>query len=198
VRKPSNNVSLFIAAVAATGALLAGIAAFGGNDGGDKPVTTNQGGGTQVVCKQVTDGCKIENIQVVTPSPGLDDNAVAAQIRRDGPWGKPGARPFMVLRDKISDDELGLYVRTTPTADGKRIGIIQHHDTAWVECKVTTDFDPDPGTGNGPLWYRVHYHEVSGGPLESNPTDPTTGWSYAYYLSPNGHNGELPTCPSTQ
>lgn len=92
----------------------------------------------------------------------------------------------------MGGQSVDLLVRDTPTRAGHRLGLVAHLSTVWVDCVRTTDFDPDPGTGFGPRWYRVHV-QAARPVMTSDPTD-QTAWAYGYYLSPNGHDGQLPDC----
>ncbi len=107
-------------------------------------------------------------------------------ISETGPW------PFIVY----DDGGIGLKVRTTNTIDGVQIGGIPTKNTAWVICKETSDFNPDPERGVGALWYRVAWptDTASTEYYISQPSDPHKGWAFAGYLDPVGHNGDVPTC----
>lgn len=95
-----------------------------------------------------------------------------------------------------SDDGLGLFILNAPNRDGYHIGVANHHAIVWVDCAVTSDFDPEPAVGWGPLWYRVHWPntERSDASASSSPSDPSNGYAFGYYLRPSGTNGRVPIC----
>jgi hypothetical protein len=46
-------------------------------------------------------------------------------------------------------------VLSAPNRHGHRIGLALHASTLWIECRLVTDFDSDPSSGNGPQWQRI-------------------------------------------
>lgn len=105
--------------------------------------------------------------------------------RGDGPW------QFVVL-----DTGIGLKVRSTNRIEAEQLGGLQEQHYAWVDCYAVSDFDADPTTGRGPIWYRVRWgqQEPSLDFFESDPGAGTRAWAYAGYLQPWGHNGDIPEC----
>lgn len=103
-----------------------------------------------------------------------------------GPW------PFVVVRTR----GIGLKVRTTPLPMGEQIGSLSELDPVWVTCRRDSDFDPDPSTGNGPIWFQVTWSDERLGSdfRHSQYTAASTGWAYGGYLVPIGQDGEVPDC----
>lgn len=101
----------------------------------------------------------------------------------NGPW------PFAVVRDQ----NIGLKVRTTNTAEGMQIGGLAHLHTAWAVCKQRSGFDPE---GLGDLWYKIKWdnQQRSTAFFESETGATDTGWVISSYLVPVNHNGNIPDC----
>jgi hypothetical protein len=196
------KISLGIAAVAAAGALIGGIAALVAHDSGgsNSHDSHNQ---ANVTISGGAGGCigAGQNVVVNCPSPApintdQPDSSIASSIARTARPAAPGPWAFTVLFDEVGGKPLGLYIRSSPDRNGHHIGLALHLTAVWVDCVKVTTFDPDLGTGNGPRWYKVHWPsaERSDAIGRSDPSDPAQGWAYAYYLRPNGTNGQVPAC----
>lgn len=195
------KITLALAAVTAVGGLLAGIAALA--DGGGS--TANKSGGDINVGTGANGGCYVaghDNV-VECPSPasitatGASDSAIAHSISRSATPAGEGPWAFTVLHDDVGGRYLGLWIRSSPNRAGYHIGLALHLAPVFVDCVKTTRFDPDPGTGSGPRWYKVHWPNSKpseSSEFSSSPSDPAQGWAYAYYLSPNGTNGQVRQC----
>jgi hypothetical protein len=165
-----------------------------GKDSGSD--TSADDGGVNIQCtingeELSGETCKYE---ASVPDPEEADEAEVRQAaeefadmppKGDGPW------PFVV-----TGSEIGLKVRSTNTREGEQLGGLDELHTAWVICKAVSDFDADPSTDVGPLWYKIGWtqQQPSTGFFESTPTTEQTAWAYAGYLVPSGHNGAVPDC----
>ncbi len=156
----------------------------GGSENGC--VVNANGNGTTVNCGGAPP------VAIASDAPNADDAEVAKQIRRDsapmgsGPWA------FSVL----FDNKIGLFVRNNPEQSGYHLGYAAHGAILYVDCVKDSSFDPEPGQGFGPHWYRVHWPNSTKSEelYASNPSDPPQGWAWAFYMRPNGTNGNVPKC----
>jgi hypothetical protein len=137
----------------------------------------------------------------VTPpkvDPSADSRAAAKTIFRDVPPVGRGPWPFAVLNDNVGSQNVGQYVLSAPNRRGHHVGLALHASTLWVECRLVTDFDPDPSSGNGPEWLRIHWSRnpatTTNAAGTSSPSGPFRGFVYAAYPAPDGSNGKVPTC----
>jgi len=105
----------------------------------------------------------------------------------------PSDRPAPYL---LAGTPHGVWVRSTPTIDGRHVGAVPDGGTVWADCQLTTDFDPNIADRTGPVWLRIRW--PSNRPNDnwgsSQPSDRYRGWMYAGLPIPAGHNGKLPTC----
>jgi hypothetical protein len=164
--------------------------------GGSGPDTNVDDGGVNIQCtingEQFSgQACEYE---AQLPDPEETDEAevrTAAEEFLDTPPVGDGPWPFVV-----TGSEIGLKVRSTNTREAEQLGGMAELHTAWVICQQQSDFDADPGTDAGPLWYQIGWtqQEPSTGYFESTPNTDQTAWAYAGYLVPSGHNGDVPTC----
>lgn len=117
--------------------------------------------------------------------------AEAEQYKDVEPAG-PGPWPFIVVRT----GELGLKIRNGTGTMDQQVGGMSDNNIAWVTCKTMSDFDPEPSTGVGPLWYGVKWPDNEPGTKfhNSEPAARYTQYAYGAYLLPLGHNGEVPEC----
>lgn len=103
-----------------------------------------------------------------------------------GPW------PYVV----VGTQDLGLRVRSTNVDEGVSLGALAPLATAWALCRAESSFDPDPPSKRGAVWLKVKWDQI--GPSDdfhdSRPSASATGWAYAGYLVPVGHNGSIPDC----
>ncbi len=120
------------------------------------------------------------------------DAEAARRLYSDKAPKPPGPWPFVVL----FDDGLGLYVRSSPEMAGFTTGLAAHGAVLWVDCRVKSAFDPEPGDGLSPDWLRVRWPTSlrTQAPQTSLPTDASRGWAFGKYLAPSGHNGSVPRC----
>ena len=166
-----------VAAVAAAG--IAFVALFSDRDGG----CTVSGNNNDCTYQET-----VESIEAKREREVLEISARSADVppKGDGPW------PFVVAKTQ----GIGLKVRTTPTAEGVTINGLAELHTAWAVCRQNSGFDPDPATGNGPVWLKIKWdHQTPGSEiLESDLSAKATGWAYGGYLVPVGHNGSIPPC----
>ncbi len=194
------HVGWTIGSIAAIGTLIGGVAAACGGGGGNTAAADGTGnnagnvGDENAGCVVIGEGsCELTTPKPVDPDDS--DASIEQKIYRDvapegeGPW------PFTVLYD----DGQGLFVRNIPERDGYRIGYARHAAVVWVDCVTTSDFDPNPSMGAGPTWYQVRWSndERSDEAFRSEPSDPAKGFSFAGYLQPNGHNGDVPECSTS-
>lgn len=166
--------------------------------GGDS--TVNQGNGdvtdaSGASCVGIGTGVTVTCPAPLEVDPNLTDQANAERLFRDvdptdleaKPW------PFSVLLD----DQEGVFIRSAPVKDGAyRLGYATHGSVLWVDCQVTSTFDPEPGRGYGPTWYQVRWpnSEQSEEAFRSAPEHTVRGWAWGFYPQPNGHNGDVPEC----
>ncbi|MDY7101650.1 MAG: hypothetical protein S0880_10720 [Actinomycetota bacterium] len=173
-----------VAAVA--GVLAVVVMLFDGSEDGTRQTCGNVAGdGNELVCQL---GVSLQEAGAMSDAE-LEAEAYDADpqdVIPGGPW------PFIVYRT----ESVGLKVRSSAVKDGVTVGAIVDRGTAWVECRTTTSFNPDPALGTGPMWYRVRWpsDEATNEYLESEPAAVHTGWIYAGYTDPVGHNGEVPEC----
>lgn len=130
--------------------------------------------------------------------PSADSKAASRGIFRNVPPVGSGPWPFVILNDNIGSQNVGQYVLSAPNRHGHHIGLALHASTVWVECRLTSDFDPDPSSGNGPQWLRIRWSAdpatTTNAPGTSSPSDRHRGYVYAAYPAPDGSNGEVPAC----
>ncbi|MBM7774921.1 hypothetical protein JOD54_005125 [Actinokineospora baliensis] len=128
-----------------------------------------------------------------------DDTAIRAQLRArpeaTHPPTTPGPWPYAVL----DTGALGLFARTTATAEATRVGNAGNLDIIWADCLATTDFTPQGLREHldvGPQWIKARWKHLDQGTTRglSEPTQPTTAYFYLGYLEPLGHNGDIPAC----
>jgi hypothetical protein len=199
------KITLGIAAVAAVGALLAGVGPLlSSQENGPttSPGNVNASGGAVAGAGGQNNGCvAIGNSSCVLTSPSpVDPNAADDATARGiylnkapsgrGPW------PFTVLHDVVAGSHIGLWIRSSSERDGHHIGLAAHANPVWVDCIKTSSFNPEPGLSTGARWYKVHWPRTdpTDAPMSSSPSDPAQGWAYVYYLSPNGTDGKVPVC----
>jgi hypothetical protein len=198
-------VGTLIAVVAAIGALLSGIGAFGG-DGPANADSNNGNGNTNTVgggsgngnCIMISNGSN-NGQSCITLSAALSDPKIsdeqikqalqktAAQPAGNGPW------QYVVLDTEAYG---GLKVRSGPTRNDVQIGSAGNRAILWAECQMTSDFDPDRTLPTGPVWVRIHWPNATPTKefFNSQPADPVVGWVHRGYAYPAGHDGKIPTC----
>lgn len=182
-----------IAAAAGVCVALVALAAYLFPRGDDDAPNSDAGGDRS--CSVTGDGnvCIGGEVTELLDDEELSDGEVKEQLGSAGaPPSDTGPWPFVVL----DTEELGLKVRDDPGREGKQIGASVNRSTMWVDCRTENDFDADPATGAGPLWYRVRWPTSSPSEqyLSSQPNDPSQGWAYAGYLFASGPMPELPDC----
>lgn len=181
-------------AVTVVGVVIGAVGLTLAGGGGNRVSTSISGTGNTL------GGCGIGNISgtVVCPPPtsvpsDVADDEAARSIARphvtpvgQGPWA------FTVLHDQ----KIGLFVRNEPGKAGFHIGLLPHGQMAYVDCFTTSDFDPEPALGYGPRWFKIHWPSTveQDTALTSSPSMPAQGWAWGYYLTLNGHNGQIPQC----
>jgi len=185
-----DSIWVKVGVVAAVVAAIVGTIAITRSGGGDITQATS-GGSTGCVVKgdNVTVDCRGSEI----PGQTIDDKLIADAQRftsmppkGDGPW------PFAVVKTL----NIGLKVRSTNVTQGEQLGGLAPHHVAWAVCQVQSNFDPDPSTGAGPQWIRIKWdqQQPSTAFFESSSGAEKTAWAYRGYLTPVGHNGEIPRC----
>lgn len=199
------TVGLIIAGVAALAAVLTAIVTLthknsssnsGNNASGSKNSAGISVGGSAGGCYAAGQNAVVNCAPPAPVNPTAPDPSIAASISRDASPAGSGPWAFTVLFDEVGGKPLGLFIRSSPEKAGFHLGLAEHLTAVWVDCVKTNQFDPDPGTGGGPRWYKVHWpsNVRSDAVLQSSPSDPAQGWAYAYYLRPNGTNGHVPAC----
>lgn len=157
----------------------------GGSDTTTTQTTGNNCPGDRTTCTYTQ---TLEPIESKREAEVLADSRTWADTppKGDGPW------PFVVVRTLGK----GLKVRTTNTAQGDHINGLAELDQAWAVCQENSGFDPDPGTGAGPVWLKIKWaHQTPGTDFRvSDLNAKETGWAYRGYLVPIGHNGDIPQC----
>lgn len=201
--KKAQRLGLWIAGatlvLTGAGVLVAVAGSDGGVDvtsGGDANAAENGSNAGSVERCGVLGNGNVVNCGGGEPQP-VDPNAGDAEAEQDlrgdtdpqgdGPWA------FNVLFD---NDE-GIFIRNVPEmAGGHRIGYATSGSVVWVDCVVTSTFDPEPGLGHGPIWYRVRWPNtaLSEEAFVSDPNHPPQGYAWSFYLRPNGTNGDVPQC----
>ncbi len=189
--EPRNGVTEMVGARVGFVGVVAGVVAAGAGVVGvtqARQPTTRQDANGRVACNASGQG----NVVSCNGSTDEDDERriLADALRfKDVPPKGPGPWQFVVTGDM----GIGLKVRSTDTVAGEHLGGIAHHHVAWVVCKAHSGFDPD---GKGDLWYRVKWdHQAPSTQFfESESGASATGWAYSQYLTPVGHNGEVPDC----
>lgn len=196
------TIALTFAGIAAIAAVVTAIVTLTRHtSGNDSSTNSHNSAGTSVTGSAGNCIVAGQNQVVNCPAPAsvdpsAPDNSVEASISRSPSPAGSGPWAFTVLYDEVGGKPLGLFIRSSPDKSGFHIGLAQHLTPVWVDCVEVNQFDPDPGTGSGPRWFRVHWPSAtqSNAELQSSPSDPAQGWAYAYYLRPNGTNGKVPAC----
>ncbi len=131
---------------------------------------------------------QVKSIQQLSEEQALERSRQFAHVPPKG----PGPWPFQVL----GTEELGLKVRTTNVLEGKQIGAVPPRNTVWALCKANSGWDPDPSTGNGPIWLKIKWEHRTPSTefFQSDPAATSTAWVYGAYAKPVGHNGNIPLC----
>lgn len=162
------------------------------------------GGGTATsgVCSQVGRDelvCNVtQELQGISDQDPNEEN-FKAKLKgiSQGPPSPSGPWPYAVFNTIDSHGiDIGLKVRAGPELRDSQVGSASRRAIVWAECVVTNTFDPEPDTGIGPTWLRIHWPNNSPTTqyFQSSPTDIFRAYVYAGYVLPFKHNGDIPRC----
>jgi hypothetical protein len=136
----------------------------------------------------ITDAC-LE--PVLRHLAGRDDEQIVALARAFATVAPTGAGPWPFVEVRAPR---GLRIRDTNVQVGKQIGNVAYHQPVWAVCAVDSGYDAEK---LGSRWLKVVWSDDRPGPRFTRPTAAeaaTTGWLYAAYTEPVGHDGRIPTC----
>lgn len=111
----------------------------------------------------------------------------------------PGPWSFLVYNTRVATgQDVGLKVKSAPSADGVQVGTATSRSLIWADCYVINSYNPEAHSDVdvGPKWFKIHWPSNSPGTnfTISSPTDPHLEYVYAGYGLPFKHNGAIPAC----